>query len=117
MSKLHNYDDFLNEELFRKLRNKKKNTSNLDDCVKEVINFLNSNEIYTWDDFISSNKVDKFIINKLIDKSTKNMTELAEVRFRIRLELSSREQLREYLKELEQSEDYEKCALIVKKLS
>jgi hypothetical protein len=118
MSKLHNYDDFLNEEFFRKLiRRKKSPSKKLYDVVKEIIDFLNSHEIYNWDDFISSNKVDKYIINQMIDQSTKNMMELSEVRFKLRLELSTREQLREYLKELEQSENYEKCAEILKKLS
>ena len=45
------------------------------------------------------------------------MKELEEVRFKLRIELSSRQQLKDYLKELESNEEYEKCALIVKKLS
>jgi hypothetical protein len=42
---------------------------------------------------------------------------LEEIRFRIRLELSDRRQLLDYIKELEQNEEYEKCARIVKKIS
>jgi hypothetical protein len=45
------------------------------------------------------------------------MKELEEIRFRIRLELSDRRQLLDYIKELEQNEEYEKCARIVKKIS
>jgi hypothetical protein len=60
---------------------------------------------------------DRDVINKLIDSEVKTMDELKEVRFRIRLELSDREQLIEYKNELELEEEYEKCALIVKKLS
>jgi hypothetical protein len=45
------------------------------------------------------------------------MKELGEIRFRIRLELSDRRQLLDYIKELEQNEEYEKCARIVKKIS
>jgi hypothetical protein len=120
MSKIHNYDNFLNEEFFRKIFKKDKKpqqNSKIDSCVEEILNFLNENGIYTWDDFLYSKKVDKYIINKIIDSSTKNMKELEEVRFKLRLELSSRQQLKDYLKELESNEEYEKCALIVKKLS
>ena len=57
------------------------------------------------------------VINKLIDTDVNSMDELKEVRFRVRLELSNREQLIEYKNELELEEEYEKCAQIVKKLS
>lgn len=120
MGKINNYDDFLNEEFFRKIFKKGKKAeqkSQIDSCVEEILNFLNENGIYTWDDFLYSKKADKYIINKIIDTSTKNMKELEEVRFKLRLELSSRQQLKDYLKELESNEEYEKCALIVKKLS
>jgi hypothetical protein len=115
MSKIHNYDDFLNEEFFRKMYGKVKKTD-INACVDNIISFLNENDIYTWDDFINSRKLDRFIINQIIDKSTKNMKELEEVRFRLRLSLSNRQQLREYLQELEAEEKYEKCAEIVKVL-
>ena len=120
MSKIHNYDDFLNEEFFRKIfksGKKASQKSKIDSCVEEIMNFLNENGIYTWDDFLYSKKADKYIINKIIDGSTSNMKELEEVRFKLRLELSSRQQLKDYLKELESNEEYEKYALIVKKLS
>jgi hypothetical protein len=120
MSKIYNYDDFLNEEFFKKIFGKKKKSeqkSNVDQCVEEIVNFLNENGIYTWDDFIYSKKADKYIINKIIDDSTSNMKELEEVRFKLKLELSNRQQLKNLLKEMEIGEEYEKCALIVKKLS
>lgn len=120
MSKIYNYDDFLNEEFFRKIFGKKKKSekkSMVDQCVEEIINFLNENGIYSWDDFVYSKKADKYIINKIIDASTQNMKELEEVRFKLKIELSSRQQLKDLLKEMEVSEEYEKCALIVKKLS
>lgn len=119
MSKIYNYDDFLNEEFFRKIFGRKnKNTkSEIDQCVEEIINFLNENGIYNWDDFIFSKKTDKYIINKIIDGSAKNMKDVEEIRFKLRLELSSRQQLREYLKELESVEEYEKCAKIVKAMN
>jgi hypothetical protein len=120
MSKIYNYDDFLNEEFFRKLFKKgkpQKNKSNIDKCVEEIISFLNDNSIFTWDDFIYSKKADKYIINKIIDSSTSNMKELEEVRFRLKLELSNRQQLKDLLKELEQSEEYEKCSQVLKMMN
>lgn len=119
MSKIYNYMDFLNEEFFTKLfkKNRKTKKSNIDLCISEIIKFLNDNEIYTWDDFIFSKKVDRQIINQIIDSMTTNMKELEEIRFRLRLELSDRTQLKDYLKELEQKEEYEKCAKILKAMN
>jgi len=57
------------------------------------------------------------VINKMIDNEVKDMKELGEVRFNLKLELSDVEQLREYLKELEKNEEYEKCAKVLKKIS
>lgn len=121
MSKIHNYGDFLNEEFFKKIFGRKKpkiqSKSNIDICIEEIIKFLNDNKIYTWDDFIYSKKTDKYTINKIIDGYANNMRELEEIRFRLKLELSNRNQLKEYLKELEQNEDYEKCAQVLKMMS
>ena len=121
MSKINNYGDFLNEEFFKKIFGKKKSkpqtNSNIDICIEEIIKFLNDNEIYTWDDFIFSKKVDRQIINQIIYSMAKNMKELEEIRFRLRLELSNRTQLKEYLKELEHKEEYEKCAKILKAMN
>lgn len=117
MSKMYSYRDFINEGIFRKIKNKNSKKPTVDDCVTQIINLLGNYDIYTWDDFMSSNKIDKFLINQIIDKSTSNMKELEQVRFKLRLELSNRTQLRDYLKELEDKEEFEKCALIVKKLS
>ena len=121
MSKIHNYGSFLNEEFFKKIFGRKKSkpqtNTNIDICIEEIINFLNDNKIYTWDDFIYSKKINKYTINKIIDSYANNMKELEEVRFRLKLELSNRNQLKEYLKELEQNEDYEKCAQVLKMMS
>lgn len=122
MSKINNYEEFINEGFFKKVfgrKNKNKPTvkSRIDLCVDEIIKFLNDNNIYTWDRFVSSTKFERDTVNKLIDNSTMNMKELEEIRFRIKLELSNRKQLLDYIKELEQNEEYEKCARIVKKIS
>lgn len=120
MSKIYNYNDFLNEKFFSKIfgkKNKVKEKPSTQKCVEEIIKFLSDNDINSWDDFIYSNKTDKYIINKLIDNSSKNMEDLKEIRFLIRLELSNTQQLKEFLRELEENEEYEKCARIIKKLS
>jgi hypothetical protein len=122
MSKVNNYEEFINEGFFRKVFGKKKKSTNtvksrIDLCVDEIVKFLSDNNIYTWDRFGSSTKFERDTVNKLIDHSAMNMKELGEIRFRIRLELSDRRQLLDYIKELEKNEEYEKCARIVKKIS
>ena len=121
--KINRYSQFINEEFFKKLFNnsKKKNKttklSRVDSCVVNILDFLSENGVYNWNGFMKMPVFDRDVINKLIDSEVKTMDELKEVRFRIRLELSDREQLIEYKNELELEEEYEKCALIVKKLS
>ena len=121
--KINRYSQFINEEFFKKLFNnsKKKNKttklSRVDSCVVNILDFLSENGVYNWNGFMKMSIFDRDVINKLIDSEVKTMDELKEVRFRIRLELSDREQLIEYKNELELEEEYEKCALIVKKLS
>lgn len=119
MSKIYNYDDFLNEEFFRKIFKKKKKStvSKIDDTIREIIKFLNENEIYDWNDFISARNVDRKIIDTIIDSSCANMQELEEVRFGVKLELCDNSQLRQWLKELEIKEEFEKCARILKKIN
>jgi hypothetical protein len=121
--KINRYSQFINEEFFKKLFNnsKKKNKttklSRIDSCIVNILDFLSENGVYNWNGFMKMSVFDRDVINKLIDSEVKTMDELKEVRFRIRLELSDREQLIEYKNELELEEEYEKCALIVKKLS
>lgn len=118
MRKIYKYDNFINEEFFKRIIHRKKieKKPQLDSCVEEIINFLNENGIWTWDDFITSGKFDRDFINKLIDHAAKDMKELNEIRFKLRLELSNQKQLRELIKELEESEEYEKCATVLKKI-
>ncbi len=121
--KINSYDEFINEEFFKKLYNsskknsKRKKINRVDSCVDGILNFLAENDVYSWDKFLSMPAFDRSVIDKLIDSEIKTMDELKEVKFRIRLELSDRKQLLEYKDELESNEEYEKCALIVKKLS
>jgi hypothetical protein len=120
MSKIHKYDTFLNEEFFKKIfgkKPKKETKSSIDQTVEEILNFINENGIWTWQEFQTSSKFDREVIHKIIDKSTNNMSELKEIRFKLRLELSNTNELREWIKELEENEEYEKCALILKKIN
>ena len=121
MGKIHNYENFLNEEFFNRIFGRKKKAesvkkSNIDSCVDDILKFLEENGVKTWDEFISSRKFDKDVINKMIDHQAKNMNELKEIRFKLKIELSNRKQLQEYLIELESEEEYEKCSQIAKKL-
>ncbi len=120
--KINNFDEFINEEFFRRIFNSSKKKSpvklnRVESCVESILNFLAENDIYNWDKFLNMSPFDRDVINKLIDSEVKDYKELNEVKFKLRLELSNREQLIEYKTELEQNEEYEKCALIVKKLS
>ena len=120
--KINNFDEFINEEFFRRIFSNSKKKSNVklnrvESCFQNILNFLAENDIYNWDKFLNMSPFDRDVINKLIDSEVRDYKELNEVKFKLRLELSNREQLLEYKNELEQNEEYEKCALIVKKLS
>ena len=121
--KINRYNQFINEEFFKKIfNNSKKNNkttklSRVDSCVVNILDFLSENDVYNWNQFLKMSQFDRGVIDKLIDSEVNNMDELREVRFRLKLELGDRKQLMEYKDELESEEEYEKCALIVKKLS
>ena len=114
MRKINNYTKFIKESFFGK---KTLTKSNVQSCTDNILSFLKQNDIHDWNSFNKASQFKRDTINKLIDSETKNMDELKEVRFNIRLELSNREELKDYLKELEDKEEYEKCSRIIKKLS
>jgi len=87
MSRISSFKSFINESFYRKLGRKRVLLANLDQTVKKILDTLAEYDIYSWDDFISSNKIDRYLIDKIIDQSTKNMKELQEVRFKLRVEL------------------------------
>lgn len=114
--------EFINEEFFKKIFNKKKTSdapkkSRIETCVDEILSFLKENEINDWNDFMRMSTFDRDVINQIIDHEVKDYKEVKEVNFLVKLELSDVPQLREYLKELEDLEEYEKCAKIVKKIN
>ncbi len=121
MKRINNYKDFVNEELFGRIFNINKKVNNkkidkIEACVNKIVEFLKDNDIKDWNDFNKMNVIDRDVVNRLIDSEVSTMDELSEIRFRIRLVLSDRQQLKEYLNELESEEEYEKCAMIAKKL-
>lgn len=119
MSKIYNYKDFLNEKFFKKLfkKIKKEDKSPIDESVKEMLEFLSSNGINTWDELLNAKIKDRKIVDTLIDSYAKDMIDVKEIKFRIRLALSDIHQLREWIKELEVDEEYEKCAIILREIS
>jgi hypothetical protein len=107
VNKINNYNRFLIES----------NNDRIQSCTDGILYFLKDNNINNWNEFVNVSQFKRDVINKMIDKQVKDMNELGEVRFNLKLELSDVEQLREYLKELENNEEYEKCAKVLKKIS
>jgi hypothetical protein len=105
--KINNYNQFLTESTIDRITT----------CTNGILYFLKDNGVNDWNDFVNMSQFKRDVINKMIDKGVKDMRELGEVRFNLRLELFNKEQLREYLKELESNEEYEKCAKVLKKIS
>ena len=120
MSRIRKYKDFVSEELFGLFKKedpmKSAKKDRIESCVNNILSFLKDNQIEDWNDFMSMKTFDREIVNKLIDNETKNMEELKEVRFEIRLQLSDNQQRREMVKEYEEKEEYEKCSRILKKI-
>jgi hypothetical protein len=117
--KLIRYSEFINESFFRKLRSKKNKinySDKIENCKNEIISFLEENGVFSWNDFEKMNTFKREVVNKIIDKSVDTLNDVKEVIFRIRLHLSNPLQLREYVKELEYQEEYEKCAKILQKI-
>lgn len=121
MSKIRNYKDFLSEEFFSLFKRESKKPANkpnkVESCVRHILEFLKDNQIEDWNDFMAMTPFDREVIDKLIDSEVKTMDDLKEVRFEIRLQLSNKPQLREMLEEYEGSEQYEKCAKILRKIN
>jgi len=122
MRKVNTYMEFINEEFFKKIfnknsKNKSSKESRVNSCVSNILSFLKENEINDWNDFMRMSTFDRDVINQIIDHEVKDYKEVKEVNFLVRLELSDHQQLKEYKDELESIEEYEKCALIVKKMN
>lgn len=122
MRKVNTYMEFINEEFFKKIFNKKNSNksskdSRINSCVSNILSFMKENEINDWNDFMRMSTFDRDVINQIIDHEVKDYKEVKEVNFLVRLELSDYQQLKEYKDELESIEEYEKCAQIVRKMN
>jgi len=84
---------------------------------RNILGYLVKNDINNWDQFEQLKEKHKRIINDLMDLYVSNYDDVKDVVFLIRMNLSNKEQLEDYLKEFEESEDYEKCNIILDKLS
>ena len=86
--------------------------SKIDECVYDIISYLKDNNILTWEKFNSGGRFDRFVIDKLIDSYCKNIDEVNDVKYRLKLQLGDESDLEELLRKCEDSEEYEKCAEI-----
>jgi len=117
MKRIESYLNFINEEFFKRIGNSKKKNKRVENAVESILKFLHDNEVYDWNDFEKMSPFDREVVNKLIDHTAKDMNDVKDIRFEIKLDLCDTYQLREYLKELESEEEYEKCALVLKKIN
>lgn len=123
MSRIRKYREFINENIFsRALKNKEKtmdkgsDTNKVDRCIINILAFLKSNDVKDWNDFCSMTTFDREVVDKLIDSEVDNMSQLKDVRFGVKIQLSDKPQLQKMLKEYEKTEEYEKCEKILKKI-
>lgn len=91
-------------------------TNKIDECAYDIIEFLDSNNINTWKKFIQGTRFDRFIIDSIIDSYCKDMDDVNEVRYKLKLQLGDKEDLEELLQDCIENEFYEKCSEIKKKL-
>ena len=83
--------------------------------VDEILDYLKRNCIDNWEDiFIKSEHSNE--VNDIIDHYIEDYNDLSDIKFWVCLELNDLNQLRKLLPELEEKEEYEKCALIKNKL-
>jgi hypothetical protein len=90
--------------------------SKFDECAFDVISFLKENGITTWDQFISGGRFDRWVIDSIIDQYCDNMDDVNEVKYKIKLQIGSKQDLQELLSDCESKEEYEKCSEIKSQL-
>jgi hypothetical protein len=85
--------------------------------VRDVIFFLKQNDINNWEDYTNMEKIDREIIKNLIKQECDDDNDSCdEIYFKIKLNISNKSELLIFLKEMEDTEEYEKCAVIAKKI-
>jgi hypothetical protein len=103
-----------NDKFFSK--NKPVVKTEVEKCYENMLEFMYSNNIKTWDDFVNCGQFKKNLINLIIDKSNLDMNEINEVKFLLRVRLSNKKQLEKLLKNYEDMEDYERCQHILSEI-
>lgn len=98
-------------ESFHGLVNQKLVKSTADTIIK----FLKDNKISTWEE-MDENEFSRNVVNKIIDKSARTYQEVEEIKFLLKIELSSVSDLKKMIEEYLKSEDYEKCQIIKNKI-
>lgn len=93
-----------------------KSNSRIYSCVGNILKIIKENGINNWEDYNKMNSFEKNLIRVILDSETNTEYEFREVKFRIRLLISDKSELIEYLSELERHEYYEKCNRILKKI-
>ena len=76
MTRINSYMEFINEEFFKKMFNKKKSKtskkSRLDSCLFNILEFLKENGVNDWNDFINMSQFDRQVVDQIIDHEVKN---------------------------------------------
>lgn len=85
-------------------------------CAYDILEFLKSNSIYTWNQFLYGTRYEHFIVSQIIDKYCDSLEEVKEVKYLMKLEMGEKEDLLELLKDCEHLEEYEKCSEVKKRL-
>jgi hypothetical protein len=106
-----------NFKYFKEIFSKKTIKSEIDECFNNILEFINANNIKDWDDFVYADKPQRDIINLLIDSTDLSLEDINEVKFRLRVTLSNRDQLKKLLIKYEYLEDYEKCEYILSEIN
>jgi hypothetical protein len=115
--KIKNFKDFSINEIFGfKKKAEPVKQSRVDACVLDILDFLKDNDITTWEQFTTTGKFNRWVIDNIIDSNCDNMQELKEVRYKIRLKLSDVNELQQMLNDYEEEEEYEICSEIQKEI-
>lgn len=109
--KIKKFTDFFEAFKFRKISTNPK-TSKIEEGVKAIIEYLDSNKCNTWKQFLELNHFARQVIDQLIDTYCTTYDDVKELKFLLRLKLSNEIELQSMLKEYEDIEEYRKCHLI-----
>jgi hypothetical protein len=110
-----------NQDIFHKLfeplgKREKTKSKRISKCVNYILSVLKMNQVVDYNDLKNVTELDRSIIDYMIYSGTNNIEEFEQIKFLIRLELCDKNQLIQFLKELESEEKYEKCLIVKKRL-